>query len=75
MSRYYVLAIATHEDELNERIEDTRIVAATLPEAMRQFAEKLAQGRTALETEGADTIIIVAVSQERLRHMEEHNKN
>lgn len=64
MNKYFCMAIALNgtKPETTDTI-DRDVIATDKAEALRQFAEAIAQGKTPLETEHKDTIVLVAMEQ------------
>lgn len=65
MKRFCLIGIAFSDEDADRNIEDLAILADNLPHALRQYAERIEQGKGALDLEKADVIILAGVSAEK----------
>lgn len=75
MKRFCLIGIAFGPDPGPRDIEDIVIVSETLPQALRQYAERIEQGKGALDLEKAEIILIAGVSADKAEKLERLAKN
>lgn len=64
VTKFFLLAISIYPNDANNDALHTTIVAETHAHALQQFADKISAGATALETTGAETIIVACTKQD-----------
>jgi len=75
MKRFCLIGIAFGENHHGTDTEDLSIVADNLPHALRQYAERIEQGKGALDLSKAEVIIIAGVSEDKAAQLERLGKN
>jgi len=72
--KFYVIAIAAAGNGRTSQEDDT-VIANSPMEAVLQIAQHLANGRTTLPTDSADTIIVAAVDNSKAAELDRLFRN
>ena len=69
------IAISTDKHTTGSQVEDTNIIADNLPNALRQYTERLEKGHHTLDLQGMEILVIAGVSAEKADQLERAIKN